>query len=153
MANRLLDEVVRIAEPIIETANAELVDAEYLKEGSERIVRLYVGLQEGNISLDELAELNRKISDGLDESDVTEESYTLEISSPGVNRPLKKERDYLRFRGSKVDVSLYESVDGLKKFTCVLTDYNNGIFLFTNDRKQIEVSADKVAKINLHFEF
>lgn len=153
MANRLLDEVVRIAEPIIETANAELVDAEYLKEGSERIVRLYVGLQEGNISLDELAELNRKISDGLDESDVTEESYTLEVSSPGVNRPLKKERDYLRFRGSKVDVSLYESVDGLKKFTCVLTDYNNGIFLFTNDRKQIEVSADKVAKINLHFEF
>ncbi|MFA0816462.1 MAG: ribosome maturation factor RimP [Anaerofustis sp.] len=153
MANRLLDEVVRIAEPIIETANAELVDAEYLKEGSERIVRLYVGLQEGNISLDELAELNRKISDGLDESDVTEESYTLEISSPGVNRPLKKERDYLRFRGSKVDVSLYESVDGLKKFTCVLTDYNNGIFLFTNDRKQIEISADKVAKINLHFEF
>jgi len=153
MANRLLDEVVRIAEPIIETANAELVDAEYLKEGSERIVRLYVGLQEGNISLDELAELNRKISDGLDESDVTEESYTLEVSSPGVNRPLKKERDYLRFRGSKVDVSLYESVDGLKKFTCVLTDYNNGIFLFTNDRKQIEISADKVAKINLHFEF
>ena len=153
MKSRLLDEVVRVAEPIIEAAQAELVDAEYLKQGNERIVRLYVGLMEGNISLDDLAELNRQISDKLDDSEISEESYTLEVSSPGVNRPLKKERDYVKFLGSKVDVSLFEAVDGLKKFTCELTDYRNGIFLFTKDQKQIEVSADKVAKINLHFEF
>ena len=153
MKIKLLDEAIRIAEPIIKEAGAELVDAESLKQGSEKIVRLYVDLLDGRISLDELADINRKISDRLDESDISEETYTLEVSSPGVNRPLKKERDYLRFLGSKIDVSLYETTDGYKKFTCVLTDYQDGIFLFTVDQQQIELSADKIAKINLHFEF
>ncbi len=81
--SKLLDQILAIATPIIEQNNCELVDAEFKKEGSDKILRFYVDLQQGHISLDECAEINRQLSDRLDETDLIEEQYILEVSSPG----------------------------------------------------------------------
>ena len=139
--------------PILQSHSAELVDAEYKKEGANKVLRLFVELIEGNITLDDCAIIAKEISQMLDESDPIDEPYVLEVSSPGVNRILRNEKDYLRFLDSKVDVSLYESIDGQKKFPCILKGYRDGVFAFETDNGLINVPADKVGKINLHFEF
>ena len=153
MANKFLDRAVELAQPILEQNGCELVDAEFKKEGQDKILRLKIERLEGRVSLDDCAEVNRALSEKLDEIDDGQENYILEISSPGVNRPLNKERDYIRFAGSKVDVSLYEAMDGRKKFTCVLEGYEKGVFLFSIDGDALKVAQDKVGKINLHFDF
>ncbi len=153
MHNKIVDQVESYVEPILAENNMELVDIEYKKEGPNKVLRLYIELSEGRISLDECADISKIVSAKLDQEDIIKEQYVLEISSPGVNRVLKKEKDFIKFIGSKVDVSLYEVVDGYKKFTCTLTDYSDGEFTFTIDEKSIIVPTDKVGKINLHFEF
>ena len=153
MHDKTVDQVEKFVDPILAENNMALVDIEYKKEGSNKILRLYIELLEGRISLDECADISKIISAKLDQEDMIKEQYVLEISSPGVNRVLKKEKDFIKFIGSKVDVSLYEAVQGYKKFTCILTDYADGEFTFTIDEESISVPADKVGKINLHFEF
>lgn len=153
MKTKLLDEFIQIALPVIESNDCELIDAEFKKEGADKILRFYVELKEGKISLDECAKINKEISDKLDETNITDEKYILEVSSPGVERPLNKEKDYIKFKGSKIDVSLYESFEGRKKFTCVLKDYQNKIFTFAIDKQSFQIPADKIGKINLHFDF
>jgi len=153
MKAKLLNDFIKIALPIIEENECDLIDAEFKKEGTEQILRFYVELKEGRISLDDCIKINKEISDKLDETDTVNDNYVLEVSSPGVNRPLNKEKDYIKFKGSKIDVSLYEHVDGRKKFTCVLADYNDKVFTFTIESESFQIPADKVGKINLHFEF
>ena len=153
MQNKIIDQVERFVDPILAENNMELVDIEYKKEGPNKVLRLYIELLDGRISLDECAEISKIISTELDQEDIIKDQYVFEISSPGVNRVLKKEKDFIKFIGSKVDVSLYEAVQGLKKFTCTLTDYSDGQFTFTIEDDSINVPADKVGKINLHFEF
>ncbi len=151
--SKLLDQILAIATPIIEQNNCELVDAEFKKEGSDKILRFYVDLQQGHISLDECAEINRQLSDRLDETDLIEEQYILEVSSPGVNRRLKTETDFAKFKGSKVDVSLYEAVNGKKKFIAELGSVQNGTVVFLVGEEGVSVPMEKIGKVNLHFEF
>ena len=153
MHNKIVDQVENLINPVLAENNMELVDIEYKKEGPNKVLRLYIELLEGRVSLDECADISRIISAKLDEEDILKDQYVLEISSPGVNRVLKKEKDFIKFIGSEVDVSLYEAIQGFKKFTCILTDYSDGEFTFTIDDKSIIVPVDKVGKINLHFEF
>lgn len=153
MKIKLLDEFIQLALPVFESNDCDLIDAEFKKEGADKVLRFYAELKEGRISLDDCAKISKELSDKFDETEITDEKYVLEVSSPGVNRLLNKEKDYIKFKGSKIDVSLYESFEGRKKFTCILADYENKIFTFAVGNESFQIPADKVGKINLHFEF
>ncbi len=149
-----LDKLTEIALPVIERCGCESADAEYVKEGADKILRFYVEKPQGAVSLEDCVNVNREISEVIDNLDfVPEEPFVLEVSSPGVNRVLKKEKDYVRFAGSEVDLSLYSAVDNQKKFSCKLLGYENGVFSFETEGRRFEIPKDNVAKINLHFDF
>lgn len=150
---KFIDDMSALALPLIEESGCELVDAEYKKEGSQMILRFYVELNEGHISIDELAEVSEKISKAIDEREDIRDNFVLEVSSPGVERVLKKPKDYERFAGSRVDVSLYKARDGAKKLVVVLGGYSDGVFTFSDDKGTFTLNESEVAKINLHFDF
>ncbi len=157
MAERFIDRMIAVAEPVIDKNDCELVDAEYKKEGSEQILRFYVEAKEGRVSLDQCTEINREISDIIDTMEDVTQSFVLEVSSPGIFRVLKKEKDYIRYSGSLVSVSLYKSVEGVKskQFIGTLAGYDTDTKTFTFDSQGeiFNVEEKNVAKINLHFEF
>ena len=99
----------QLAAPVIEENAFELVDVEYVKEGGGYILRLYVD-KEGGITIDDCETVSRYVSDRLDEDDFIEEAYTLEVSSPGLDRPLKKDRDFERHLGERVTVRLFAPI-------------------------------------------
>ncbi|MDR2519553.1 MAG: ribosome maturation factor RimP [Eubacteriaceae bacterium] len=155
MAQKLLGLVIGEALPILEECECELVDSECKKEGGETVMRFYVERLAGSISLDDCTEINRRLSERLDQIDTGAGSFILEISSPGVERPLKKPADYRRFMGSEVDVSLYKALNGRKKLLAVLSgfDEEKGELAFHSEGEEIALSLRDIAKINLHFSF
>ncbi len=95
--------------PIIEEYQFELVDVEYVKEGGNWYLRAYID-KEGGITVDDCELVSRRMSDLLDEKDFVEESYIFEVSSPGLGRPLKKEKDYQRSLGKEVEIRTYKAL-------------------------------------------
>ena len=96
--------------PLMEENNFELVDVEYVKEAGTWYLRAYID-KEGGIDVDDCEVISRKLSDWLDKEDFIDDSYILEVSSPGLGRPLKKEKDYVRSMGREVEVRLYKAID------------------------------------------
>ena len=135
--------------PILQENGFELVDMEYVKEGSSWYLRAYID-KEGGITIDDCELVSRAFSDVLDREDPIEEAYILEVSSPGLLRPLKKDRDFQREMGKTVDVSLYAPMDGKKLLVGTLTAYGDG--KITLDESQ-EISMDKVSQVRLHIDF
>ena len=111
---RAEDIVAEIAQPIVEALSFELVDVEFLKEGANWYLRVFID-KPGGIAIDDCQAVSERLSDKLDEADPIKRSYIMEVSSPG-ERPLKKERDFERFRGETVEIKLYQPLDGKKDF-------------------------------------
>ena len=109
--------------PIIDENNFELVDVEYVKEGADYYLRVYAD-KEGGINIDDCVLISRALEAKLDEEDFIDTAYILEVSSPGLGRPLKKEKDFKRSIGKDVDIKLYKALDGVKEFTGVLKSYD-----------------------------
>ena len=105
--------------PIINKNNYELVDVEFVREGSNWFLRAYVD-KEGGFSVNDCEKVSREFSDLLDEEDFIEESYILEISSPGLGRPLKKDKDFARSIGEEVELKLYKAVENQKEFSVTI---------------------------------
>ena len=105
--------------PIVDEKGFELVDVEYVKEGSNWYLRAYVD-KEGGITINDLESVSRILSDKLDEEDFISDAYILEVSSPGLGRPLKKDKDFDRNMGNEIEVHLYRAVDRQKQlvYTC-----------------------------------
>jgi len=130
--------------PIITKNNYELVDVEFVREGSNWFLRAYVD-KEGGFSVNDCEKVSREFSDLLDKEDFIEESYILEISSPGLGRPLKKDKDFERSLGEEVEVKLYKALEGQKEFSGTLEAYDTdtvtlgfeGSTKTTFDRKNI----------------
>ena len=110
--------------PIVEEHGFELVDVEYVKEGGTWYLRAYID-KPGGINVDDCEVVSRRLSDILDEKDYIEEAYILEVSSPGLGRPLKKEKDFKRSLGEEVDVRTYRMIEKQKEFTGLLKDYDD----------------------------
>ena len=109
--------------PIVEEYGFELVDVEYVKEGGTWYLRTYID-KEGGISIDDCEKVSRRLSDILDEKDYIDDTYIMEVSSPGLGRPLKKEKDFKRSLGKEVDIRTYRMIDKQKEFTGILKDYD-----------------------------
>ncbi len=108
--------------PIITANHFELVDVEYVKEGGTWYLRAYID-KPGGITVDDCEIVNRALSDLLDEKDFIDESYILEVSSPGLGRPLKKERDFERSLGEEVEIRTYRMIEKQKEFRGILKAY------------------------------
>ncbi len=114
-----------LIQPILDAHQFELVDIEYVKEGGTMILRAYID-KPGGILIDDCELVSRALSDKLDEADfIEDDAYTLEVSSPGLLRPFKKDKDFLRNIGSPVEVKLFKAVDGEKEFIGTLTAYED----------------------------
>ena len=147
MSKLIEDNVEKIVEELLEGTNIELVAVEYVRE-KDWYLRVFID-KEGGIELDDCQELSGRLGDILDEKDVIKGAYMLEVSSPGLDRELKKEKDFRREQGKKVDVSLYAAVDGSKVLVGVLNGYDGDNV--TIDEQVIPM--DNVAQVRLHIDF
>ena len=109
--------------PIIESHGFELVDVEYVKEAGNWYLRAYID-KPGGITVDDCEVVSRAFSDILDEKDYIEDSYIFEVSSPGLGRPLKKEKDFARSIGEEVEIRTYRAIDRQKEFIGILVEYD-----------------------------
>ena len=109
--------------PVMEENHFELVDVEYVKEAGTWYLRAYID-KEGGFAVDDCEMVSRRLGDWLDKEDFIDESYILEVSSPGLGRPLKKEKDFKRSMGEQVEIKLYRAVDRQKDFTGALAAYD-----------------------------
>jgi len=131
----------------------ELVDVEYVKENKEMYLRILID-KAGGMGIDDCEELSRIIGDKLDEDDFIEDSYYLEISSPGLDRILKKDRDFIREAGKLVEVKLFKAIEKYgKEFVSKLNGLNGNMVLLDVDGDLLEIDKKSIAKINLYIEF
>ncbi len=139
--------------PIVDELGFELVDVEYVKEGGTWYLRAYID-KPGGITIDDCETVSMKLSDILDEQDFIEDSYVMEISSPGLGRPLKKEKDFARSLGSEVEVKTYREVDHEKEFTGVLKSYDaDSVTIELDNGTDKTFQKGDIALIRLAFDF
>ena len=137
--------------PIIEANNLELVDVEYVKEGSDYYLRIYAD-KEGGITIGDCEIVNRAMSDLRDADDFIKDAYILEVSSPGLTRPLKKENDFKRSIGKIVEIKTYTKIDNCKDFEGELTAYDEEtVTILTEDEKELKIARKDISMIRLAF--
>ena len=139
--------------PLITQNEFELVDVEYVKEGSNWYLRVYID-KPGGINVDDCELISRALSDLLDEADYIDEAYILEVSSPGLGRPLKKDKDFERSIGQEVEIKLYRMKNGTKDYRGFLKSYNKDeIVIEDDDENQVVFERSEIALIRLAFDF
>lgn len=139
--------------PIIEEFHFELVDVEYVKEGGNWYLRAYID-KEGGITVDDCEVVSRRMSDLLDEQDFIEESYIFEVSSPGLGRPLKKEKDYARSLGKEIEIRTYRAIEKEKEFYGILKSYDETmVTIELEDNREMTFAKTDIALIRLAFYF
>ncbi|HEY4565793.1 MAG TPA: ribosome maturation factor RimP [Savagea sp.] len=131
MSKAIITKVEQLTEPIVDELQLELVDVEFVKEGADWFLRVYVDAQEGRIDIDQCALVSERLSDELDQDDPIEQNYFLEVSSPGAERPLKKEEDFVQAVDSFVFIKTYAPIDGIKEFEG---------YLIENDETSVRLS-------------
>ena len=139
--------------PLMEEHGFELVDVEYVKEAGTWYLRAYID-KEGGIAVDDCEVISRALSDWLDKEDFIDDSYILEVSSPGLGRPLKKEKDFARSLGKAVEVRLYRPINRQKEFTGALKAYDaDTVTLSMEDESELVLEKSDIALIRLAFDF
>lgn len=139
--------------PILEKYEFELVDVEYVKEAGTWYLRAYID-KPGGIAINDCEVVSRELSDLLDQKDIIDDSYILEVSSPGLGRPLKKERDFARSIGAEVEIRTYRMVEGRKEFTGVLEEYDSeSVTVSYEDGTKQNFDRKEIALIRLAFDF
>ena len=139
--NNTESKVEALVSGMIEEMGYELVDVEFVKEGQNWYLRFYLD-KEGGINIDDCEKASKAIEKLLDEKDPIEQAYILEVSSPGLDRQLKKDKDFVKYAGSLVDVKLYKAVDGSKEFQGALKGLE-GNTVTIEDENENELSFDR----------
>ena len=121
--SNITEEVAKIAIPIVEELELELVDVEFVKEGRDWFLRVYIDTPNGSIDIDQCSQVSEKLSEELDRTDPIPQNYFLEVSSPGAERPLKKEEDFQKAIGQFVFIKTYEAINDMKEFEGYLLAY------------------------------
>lgn len=138
--------------PIIDDVHCKLVDIEYKKEGSQWYLRIYID-KPGGIIIDDCQIVSERISDLLDKSDPIPYSYFLEVSSPGLDRILKKDSDFEKYKGSKVDISLFKPMNGKRKYSGELVSLINDELVIRDKSETISFKRSDIAVVRLAVEF
>jgi len=142
-----------LLEPIVTGFGFELVDVEYVKEAGTWYLRAYID-KPGGITVDDCEAVSRKFSDVLDEKDYIEDTYIFEVSSPGLGRPLKKDKDFQRSLGEEVEIRTYRPIDRQKEFVGELKAYDKEsvTIVYEDDTEQI-FQRQEIALIRLALDF
>lgn len=142
--SKIILEIEKLVKPIVEELNLELVDMEYLKEGRDWFLRIYIDTPQGGIDIEQCALVSERVSEVLDANDPIEQNYFLEVSSPGAERPLKKERDFEKAVGQYIHVKTYAAVAELKE-----NEFEGHLLSYSPEGLEIEVRV-KTRKIKVH---
>ncbi len=145
------ESIEELAIPILNEQRLELVDVEYKKEGKNWFLRIFID-KEGGVTVDDCSSVSRQIADLIEVEEIVPSAYTLEVSSPGLDRPLKKEKDFLRFKGKRAQVTTFTPIDHQKNLKGTIQDFQKGVlFLKLNDRV-VEIPMNQIAKARLEIE-
>ena len=139
--------------PIIEEMNFELVDVEYVKEGGTWYLRAYID-KEGGITVNDCEAVARQMNEILDAEDFIPDSYVFEVSSPGLGRPLKKEKDYIRNLDKEVEIQTYRAINKCKEFYGILKEYDaDSVTIQTEEQEVLKFQKNEIALIRqaVHF--
>lgn len=140
----------QLIQPIIDANNFELYDVEYVKEGGEYYLRVYID-KEGGITVEDCQLVSRAFNEILDREDYISDQYIFEVSSPGLLRPLKKEKDYVRSVGKLIDIKLYKAVEGQKEYTGILKEYDSETVTLTINDEDKKFERSNLAMIRWAF--
>lgn len=138
--------------PIAEQNEVKIYDVEFVKEAGEWYLRAYID-RDGGVDINKCVDVSRALSDSLDEHDFIEEAYTLEVSSPGLGRQLKKDRHFENSLGQEVDLKLYKAIDGTKEFTGVLKGYDSDTVTVTIGEEDRTFTRKEISSIRLTLDF
>ncbi|MFZ4454190.1 ribosome maturation factor RimP [Salibacterium aidingense] len=154
MSKRIKDKTTELAEPIVEGMGLELVDVEYKKEGKHWFLKVFIDSEDG-VDIEDCGHVSEKLSETLDEENIIQGAYYLDVSSPGAERPLKTKKDISRAVGKHVYVTTYEPIDGEKAFEGTLTGFDEDSLSIEGKQKQktYHVPYEKVAKARLAIQF
>lgn len=148
----IVDEVEKLVTPIVEENDFELVDVEYVKEGANWYLRVYAD-KTGGITIDDCVLISRALEAKLDEHDFIEDAYILEVSSPGLGRQLKKDKDFKRSLGEKVECKLYKALNKQKEFEGILKDFSDDMVMIETEDTLLELNRKDIAMIRLAIDF
>lgn len=153
MKKNIATEIEQIVLPITQANDLELVDVEYIKEGGEFFLRVYIDKEDG-VSLNECELVTRELNPILDEKDPIKDNYYLEVSSPGLDRPLKKDKDFVKYQGRDVEIKLYKPMNGSKlhegELAGLTEDKNIKVII---DNEEVEFNKNDVALVRLAIKF
>lgn len=146
----IIKKIEEIVIPVLEKLNLELVDVEYLQDGGYWYVRIFIEFLDKEVSLDDCAKVSLLVEEDIDK--IIDEKFFLEISSPGIERPLKKSKDFIRFQGCKISISLKHKLNDKKNFQGILTKFENDI-VFLQEEEEIQIPFKEIKKSNLVYDF
>jgi len=149
---KITEQVALFAKPIVEEKGCELWDVEYVREGSERFLRLYIDKQ-GGVDISDCEAISRAVDPILDEKDPIPESYHFEVCSAGLERALKRPGDFERFMDSPITVKLYRPRNGLKEIPGILRGYEDGKVTVEAGKETVTFEKSEVALVRLRVEF
>lgn len=149
MSELVVEQVEKHVIPILDSMDMELVDLQFRREGHGWVLRLFIDI-EGGVTLDHCADVSREVGQCLEVEDVIDHAYHLEVSSPGVERPLKSLSDFERFAGKKARVKLHEAIDGVKTFEGIIDPVEDELVSLSVDGKVIvKCKFDQLNKARL----
>ncbi|ASB89575.1 ribosome maturation factor RimP [Bacillus sonorensis] len=156
MSNKVIDTVSEMVQPILDNLQLELVDIEFVKEGQNWFLRVFIDSDDG-VDIEECAKVSEALSEKLDEADPIKQNYFLEVSSPGAERPLKKEADFRKALGKNVYIKTYEPIEDNKEFEGTLSAFDGETVEVTvtikTRQKRINIPYEKIAKARLAVSF
>ena len=141
-----------LLKPLVDAHGFELVDVEYVKEAGNWYLRAYID-KPGGIAVDDCEVISRALSDKLDKEDFIDESYILEVSSPGLGRPLKKDKDFARSIGKEIEVRTFRAIDRQKEFTGILKEFDKDSFTIVIEENEMTFQRAETALVRLAFDF
>lgn len=151
---KIEEAIWKIAEPLAEQNGLELLEVEYVKEGTEWYLRLFLDKEdESGIDLDDCELISRQLSDVLEDNDPITQAYRLEVSSPGIERPLRRTKDFVRFRGEKVQIKTFTGIEGKKEFIGILGETTDDDVTIEVNGVETAIPREKISKANLVWEF
>ena len=149
---KITDQVWAFAEPVVQAHGCSLWDVEYVKEGGDWFLRLYID-KEGGVDINDCEAISRAVDPILDEKDPIPDSYSCEVCSAGLERELKRPSDFAQFLGSAVTVKLYKPVNGMKEQAGTLVSYEDGAVTIRQGETEVRFEKPEVAQVRLRVEF
>ena len=149
---KVTEQVAQFAEPVVQAHGCTLWDVEYVREGGEWFLRLYID-KDGGVDISDCEAISRAVDPILDETDPVPDSYNFEVCSAGLERQLKRPSDFAQFTRSSVSVKLFKPVNGAKEFVGTLTGYDDGAVTIETAGTTHTFQKNEVAQVRLHVEF